>query len=279
MKTIFFVAFLATLFFVFVISLPTCVFVQAADEGLPSAESFGVEDASGKSGTYVEVPANILTIRDGPVQSIRFGVDYNESVLNITSIRGGDLTSKWTTRLLGKDKHTIILATDNTGDAIPDGSSGSVVLLNFSVIGGDTSPMNLSFIELANSDGAVSMTVPARNGTFTVTSTVGYVTTSTTYITPSPSATATPTTYITPSPSATAAPTTYITPSPSATATPTTSIKPSPSATATAAPTTSIKSLSATPTTTPAIGGFEAIFAMTMLAILYLVSKRRTHKK
>ncbi len=47
------------------------------------------------------------------------------------------------------------------------------MLLNFSVIGspGDTSTMNMSLIELANSDAEVGRTTPARNGTFTVTST------------------------------------------------------------------------------------------------------------
>jgi len=41
--------------------------------------------------------------------------------------------------------------------------------LNFSVLGspGDTSPMNLSAIELSNPDGEVG-TAPAKNGTFTV---------------------------------------------------------------------------------------------------------------
>jgi hypothetical protein len=267
----FFVAFLATLFFVFAISQPTFVFAEAANEEFPCADSFGVEDASGKSGTYVEVPVNILKVRNGPVQGIRLEVDYDESVLNLMDFKGGDLTSKWTTMRLGKDKHTIIIATENTGDAILDGSSGSVVLLNFSVIGGGTSPVNMSLIELANPDAEVGRTTPARNGTFTVTSTGGYVSTSTT-----------PTTSITPSPlatvTATAAPTTSITPlsaTPGETAAPTTpSITPlSVTPDETVAPT--APSSAATPAPTPAIGGFEAICAMTMLAVSYLVLKKR----
>jgi len=61
------------------------------------------------------------------------------------------------------------IATSYTGDAIPNGSSGSVVLLNFHVIGspGDKSPMNLSLIELSNPYGEVG-TAPAMNGTFTI---------------------------------------------------------------------------------------------------------------
>jgi len=101
-------------------------------------------------------------------------VDYNESVLNMTSISGGDissgnLTSTWTDMKLGDDGHTMILATENTGDAIPDGSSGTVVWMNFSVLGslGDTSPMDLSLIELSNPEGQTG-TAPAKNGIFTV---------------------------------------------------------------------------------------------------------------
>ena len=171
MKTKFFVAFLATLFFAFAISQPAFVFAEAANEERPTADSFGVEDASGKSGTYVEVPVSITNVRNGPIQGIRLGVDYDESVLDMTSISKVDLTSSWIKRL-GEDRHTMLIVTYDA--AIQNGSSGSVVLLNFSVIGspGDTSTMNMSFIELSNFDAVVGRTTPARNGTFTVTSTV-----------------------------------------------------------------------------------------------------------
>ena len=142
----------------------------ALPPGAPTADYLEVEDASGRSGTHVEVPVNIANVRNGPVQSIRLRVDYNESVLNLTSISNGNLTSAWTRLQLGEDRHNMVIATtDYTGDAIPDGSSGSVVLLNFSVVGlpGDTSPMNLSLIELSNPDGEVG-TAPAKNGTFAV---------------------------------------------------------------------------------------------------------------
>ena len=136
----------------------------------PSADSFGLNDASGRSGTDVVVPVNIANVTNGPVQGIRLRVDYNESVLNLTKIGRGDLTSEWTLQL-GEGRHTIVTATAESEYALSNGSSGSVVLLNFTVIGspGDTSPMNLTLIELSNLDGEVG-TAPARNGTFTVTS-------------------------------------------------------------------------------------------------------------
>jgi len=138
-------------------------------EWMPTADNLGVEDATGRSGSYATVPVNIMNVRNGPVQSIRIRVDYNESVLNLTSISEGDLTLNWTHLRLGEDRHTMTIATSYTGDAIPDGSSGSVVLLNFHVIGspGDKSPMNLSLIELSNPYGEVG-TAPAKNGTLTV---------------------------------------------------------------------------------------------------------------
>ena len=143
--------------------------ITVSSTGVPTADSFGVEDASGWSGTYVWVPVNITNVRNGPVQGIRLGVDYNERVLNLTNISNGDLTPAWTNLQLGEDRHTMVIATTNTGDAISNGSSGSVVLLNFSVIGspGDTSPMNLTLIELSNPEGEVG-TAPAMNGTFVV---------------------------------------------------------------------------------------------------------------
>ena len=170
MKKKYVVAFLATLFFILAISLTALVLAQGEDEELPTAESLGVEDASGRSGTYVEVSVNIANIANGPVLGIGFRVDYDESVLNLTKIGRGDLTSEWTLQL-GEGRHTIVTATAESEYALSNGSSGSVVLLNFTVIGspGDTSPMNLTLIELSNLDGEVG-TAPARNGTFTVTS-------------------------------------------------------------------------------------------------------------
>jgi hypothetical protein len=158
------------------ISLTTLVLAQDADEKLPTADSFGVEDdASGMSGTYVEVPVTISNVTNGPVQGIRLKVDYNESVLNLTDISNGDLTSGSTTWTqpprLGEDRHTMVLAATHSGDAMPEESSGSVMLLNFHVIGspGDTSPMSMILIELSNPEGEVGRTAPARDGTFTVT--------------------------------------------------------------------------------------------------------------
>ena len=162
MKKKYVVAFLATLFFI--LAIPIITLAQ------PTADSLGVEDASGRSGTYVEVPVNIVNVTNGPVQSIRLRVDYNENVLNLTNISNSVLTSAWIDLRLGEDRHTMVIATAYTGEAISNGSSGSVMLLNFHVIGspGDTSPMNMMLIEFSNPEGEVGRTTPARNGTFTV---------------------------------------------------------------------------------------------------------------
>ena len=155
--------FLATIFLILPISL--------AALAQSTAESLGVEDANGVSGTYVEVPVNITNVKNGPVQGIRLRVDYSDSVLNLMDISNGNLTSAWRQLQLGEDRHTMIIATTKTKDVIPIGSSGSVVLLNFLVNGSteDTSPMSMTLIELSSSEGIVG-TAPARNGTFTIVS-------------------------------------------------------------------------------------------------------------
>ncbi|MFV9677418.1 MAG: DUF3344 domain-containing protein, partial [Methanosarcinales archaeon] len=89
-----------------------------------------IPDANGIQGSYVEVPVSIANVTNGPIQGIRLEVDYNESVLDMTNISSGDLTSTWTQIRLGEDGHTMTLATEYTGDAIPDGRSGTVVLMN-----------------------------------------------------------------------------------------------------------------------------------------------------
>jgi len=222
-----------TIYVTGIIALVSVAMVLAAVpvSAQPTAESFGVGDASGDSGTYVEVPVTITNVRNGPVQGIRLRVDYNENVLNLTSINNGDLTSAWTALQLGVDRHTITIATAYTDRAIPNGRSGSVVLLNFHVIGsqGATSPMSMTLIELSNPDGVVG-TAPARNGMFTVTGESrstgnggggggggGFVPTS-----PTPAATPTSTVTVTPTP--TLAPAT----TPSTSATPISAPTPSP---------------------------------------------------
>jgi len=155
--------FFATIFLILPISL--------AALAQSTAESLGVEDASGVSGTYVEVPVNITNVMNGPVQGIRLRVDYSDSVLNLMDISNGNLTSAWTQLQLGEDRHTLVIATTRTKDVIPIESSGSVVLLNFHVNGSteDTSPMSMTLIELSDPVGIVR-TAPARNGTFTIVS-------------------------------------------------------------------------------------------------------------
>ncbi len=138
----------------------------------PTADSSGVEDASGRSGTYVEVPFNIRNVMNGPVLGIGFEIAYNKSVINVTNVSKGNLTSNWSEPNVNNSftwGTKITIAGSYAADAISNGTTGSVVLLNFSVIGspGDTSPMNMTLIELANPIGDVG-TAPAKNGTFVV---------------------------------------------------------------------------------------------------------------
>jgi PKD repeat protein len=138
------------------------------------ASHFGVNDTSGTSGTYVLVPVNIVDVTDGPIQTIKFDILYDESVLNLNSndpksLQPGTLTDAGWIFMLGSNNHSITLTTTWQSLAIPDGSTGSVVMLNFSVIGapGATSYMDISEIELANTENELG-TAPAESGLFSV---------------------------------------------------------------------------------------------------------------
>lgn len=61
----------------------------------PTADSFGVNDASGDPETYVIVPVNITNATNRPIQAIVFNIAYDKSVINITSVLRADLTSNW----------------------------------------------------------------------------------------------------------------------------------------------------------------------------------------
>ena len=135
----------------------------------PTANNFGVEAASGYKDTYVGVPVNITNVQSGPVTSMIFDIAYDKSVINITNVQNGDLTADWLDPCINNDfpwGTTIALLYDT--NALQNGSTGSVVLLNFSVSGdpGETSRLNLTNIQLADTAYKSGRTAPVKNGTF-----------------------------------------------------------------------------------------------------------------
>ena len=147
---------------------------------LPTADNFGVSDVSGgNQGTYILVPVNITNAQNGPIVSLRFDILYDNSVINVVGTQKGDLTSLWDSPITnnlpwgtrvamvydGKDEH-----------AIQNCSSGSVVLLKFSVIGepGETTDICLNNLQLSDLSGEnVGFdTAPTKNGTFTIVTTL-----------------------------------------------------------------------------------------------------------
>jgi hypothetical protein len=142
--------------------------VSAAD---PTADNFGVEDANGYKNTIVSVPVNITNPQNGPICTIRFKLAYNSSIINVTALHEGALTSDFTTWDLGYPDGGIAVTISTTGAGLQNGKNGSVAVLNLSVLGepGETSYMNLSGIELSNCTGTgVGFNTPPQNGTFTV---------------------------------------------------------------------------------------------------------------
>ncbi len=158
------------------IALSVLVAFTLSASAEPSADSFGVEDASGYDNTNVTVPVpvNITEVQDGPVPSLIFDIIYDNSVINVTGVQNGTLTSDWDTPAYCNHEWgtKVAIVYDSVDEhAIQNVSTGSVVLLNFSVIGeaGDTSEMNLLNIQLAEGAPEYQVgTAPAKNGTFTV---------------------------------------------------------------------------------------------------------------
>ena len=133
---------------------------------LPTANNFGVEDASGYKNTNVLVPVNITNVQNGPIISIIFNILYNNGVINVVDTYKGNLTSDWDNPSYNNfdwGTQVSIVYNENT---IQNGSSGSVVVLNFTVIG-ETSRMNFTNIQLSDPEYNIG-TAPAKNGTFTL---------------------------------------------------------------------------------------------------------------
>ena len=138
----------------------------------PTADSFEVKDATGELSSYVMVPVNITNTSNGPIMTIIFNIAYDKNVLTVTDIRGYELTSNWN-NIRFSNRFSwgtrVFVATGLTDQAIPNGSRGSVLRLNFSVIGGTPfkADMNLSDIQFSDPEGNEG-TAPAKNGTFYV---------------------------------------------------------------------------------------------------------------
>lgn len=139
---------------------------------LPTATNFGVDNTNGYRNTNVVVPVNITNVQNGPIISLIFDIAYNTSRINVVDVRRGDLTSYWDAPAFNNfawGTRVAIVYDGNTAHGLQNGTTGSVILLNFSIIGnsGDTSNMGLSNIQLADTSYNVG-TAPAKNGSFTI---------------------------------------------------------------------------------------------------------------
>ena len=134
-----------------------------ADE-LFFADSLGVDNATGYKNTFVIVPVNITNTHDN-ISAIEFTIQYDKNVIEFIDAYKGKLTSGW----------NVIISSPSTigifgliNQSIPVNSSGSVALLNFSVLGepGTMTWLNITNITLGNL--TLLGTATPKNGTFTV---------------------------------------------------------------------------------------------------------------
>jgi hypothetical protein len=138
----------------------------------PGADSFGVTDATGVLGTQVIVPIIITNTSNGPIETVIFNIAYDKTVINVTGVSRGDLTSTW--NVVGVNSNfawgtRVLVSSGQITHAIPDGSSGSVASITFSVerTAEPYSYMTISDIQLSDPAGELG-SAPARNGLFYV---------------------------------------------------------------------------------------------------------------
>ena len=146
--------------------------IRIGESVIPTADNFGVEDASGDKDTNAVVPVIITNAQNGPVVCIIFDIAYDKSVINVMDVQKGTLTSFWDSPVMNNFEwgtRVSIVYDGQPAHALQNASTGSVVLLNFSVTGnlGETSMMNTTNIQLADTTYQVG-TAPPKNGTFSI---------------------------------------------------------------------------------------------------------------
>jgi len=163
--------------------------------------TLGVENVEAAQNSSVEVPVNISNVKEDSIAGIGFEIKFDSTVLNLTNVKKGNLTSSWDLPSFNPTNGKISIVYAGSGTEIPIGSNGSVAVLDFSVKGspGSKSPININNIQLSNVSGNVR-TATSKNGNFTVSGGSQFI--PTTNVTP-----VIPTTNITP-----VIPTTNITP-------------------------------------------------------------------
>jgi len=154
------------------IALAVLVLFVSTASAQPEATDLGVNDISGDPGTFVLVPVNITNVQNEPIAGIVFDISFDSTVINLTkvNVKKGDLTSEWDSPGYNPINSRIQIVYGGSGTEIPLGGSGSVVVLNFSVVGvsGAKSAINISGIQLSGLEGALG-TATANNGTFIIT--------------------------------------------------------------------------------------------------------------
>ena len=143
-----------------------------------TADNFGVENASGYKDTNVLVPVNITNVHSESIVGIEFKILYDDSVINLAEIRKGSLTAEWGDPFkAGSEGDYIIGIVGVLSKAITNSSTGSVVVLNFSIIGNpdEVSRMNFTNIKLVNTSWDETGTALAKNGTFTIISSLSEI--------------------------------------------------------------------------------------------------------
>jgi hypothetical protein len=153
--------------------LPFLVFSMAIPAlALPTSDDFGVNEARGNTGTVMSIPVNITNAQNGPIISVLFDISYNASIIAVSGVQQGDQTSTWDPPSFNNfvwGTRILIVYDGVTEHGIQNESTGSVVLINFNVVGalGSSSDMNLSNIQLSDTEYQVS-TAPAKDGVFRV---------------------------------------------------------------------------------------------------------------
>lgn len=138
----------------------------------PTADSFGVNNASGYQGIIVSVPVEINNV-SRPINSITFSIAYNNTIINVTNVIKSDLTLDW-----GKPTFsnfawgTRVQANydGNSDHAIQDGTSGTLVVLEFEILGsaGMTTEMEVTSIQLSGMNYKIGTANDTLNGNITV---------------------------------------------------------------------------------------------------------------
>jgi len=125
--------------------------VSASNDSIVMSDSFGAKSVSSHDNKFVTIPIEIDNVKNGPIQTITFDLDYSDTVFKLNSIITSNEYKNWNVNI-GQDENNIVLYTSDQEYSIQNDTSNTIADIEFEVIGQQRDVAHIEFNNLEYSN-------------------------------------------------------------------------------------------------------------------------------